>query len=105
VRDVETAYKESMYASRENELKGFQILEGVYTFLAYVAFVKDKSLFQRMLIELKKFRKERGISTIDILLYRRFERNYFLSLPLRKKLFYGLYLLNVHRLLFLLIRK
>ena len=71
-------------------MKGFQILEGIYTFLAYLAFVKDDEVYDKMNLQLKKFIKERDISLKEILIYKRFGRNYLLSLPFKKKIYYVL---------------
>lgn len=91
VEDVEDAFKNSVYADRKKELKNFQILEGIYTFLAYLAFVKDENVFRKMQESLKNFIKKRNISVSEILMYKRFDRNYLLSLPLKKKIYYLLY--------------
>lgn len=58
VDDVEAAFEKSIYSHKRKELKNFQILEGVYTFLAYLAFVKDENLFYKMSAELDAFRKK-----------------------------------------------
>lgn len=88
VENVEKAFKNSIFSSKQKELKGFQILEGVYTFLAYLAFVKDDEVFDKMNLQLKKFIKERDISLKEILIYKRFGRNYLLSLPFKKIIYY-----------------
>lgn len=99
VKDVEEAFSKSVYSHKKAELKNFQILEGVYTFLAYLAFVKDERIYQQMSLSLKKFIKERGISIIDILAYQRFNKNYLLSLPTKKKIYYLLYFFGQERLI------
>ncbi|MBP3840127.1 MAG: glycosyltransferase family 2 protein, partial [Chryseobacterium sp.] len=76
-----------------------KILEGIYTFLAYLAFVKDEQIYQKMSQELKVFLRKNKISTVDILLYRRFGRNYLLYLPLKKKIYYLLYFIGQEKLL------
>lgn len=91
VEEVETAFKISKYSSKTEELKGFQILEGVYTFLAYLAFVKNETQFYRMSQELEDFIRKRDVKIKDILCYSRFGKNYLLSLPLKKKIFYLLF--------------
>lgn len=91
VLDVEDAFQLSKYSSKKNELKNFQILEGVYTFLAYLAFVKDDYVFKNMSDKLSIFMQERNVKFKDILIYNRFDRNYLLSLPLKKKIYYLLY--------------
>ncbi|KQT21968.1 glycosyl transferase family 2 [Chryseobacterium sp. Leaf404] len=91
VEDVELEFQKSFYSNRLRELKNFQILEGVYTFLAYLAFVKDKELYIVMSRKLSYFMQERNVKFKDILIYNRFDRNYLLSLPLKKKIYYLLY--------------
>lgn len=90
VKTVSLKFDESRYHSHKNALKGFQILEGVYTFLAYLAFVKNKADFYKMSRILDEFMKDNDINAEDILQYKRFGRNYLLSLPLRKKVYYVL---------------
>lgn len=99
VENVENAFKNSNYSYKQRELKGFQILEGVYTFLAYLAFVKDDKVYQKMSSELKKFIKVRNISTLEILKYKRFGRNYLLSLSIQKKIYYLLYFFGLEKLI------
>ncbi|MGC4128916.1 MAG: glycosyltransferase family 2 protein [Bergeyella sp.] len=105
VEDVESAFEKSQYSPKETELKNFQILEGVYTFLAYLAFVKDEETYRKMSASLKDFMKKRGISTSDILGYRRFGKNYLLSLPTKKKVYYLLYFCKMHKMLRVLTKK
>ncbi len=99
VDEVEKAFENSRYSHRKKEIKNFKILEGVYTFLAYLAFVKDEQIYQKMSRELKVFLRKNKISTVDILLYRRFGRNYLLYLPLKKKIYYLLYFVGQEKLL------
>lgn len=99
VRDVEEAYAVSAYRDKPAELKNFQILEGIYTFLAYLAFVKDAEVYQKMSAELGTFIRERNIRLQEILAYRRFGKNYLLSLPLKKKIYYLLYFSGQQKLL------
>lgn len=99
VEDVEEAFEESVYKSRFTELKHFQILEGVYTFLAYLAFVKDGEIYDKMAKHLDNFIENRKISRQEILCYQRFGKNYLLSLPLKKKIYYLLYFSGQQKLL------
>ncbi|MCL8535827.1 glycosyltransferase family 2 protein [Chryseobacterium gallinarum] len=99
VMDVENAFDKSPYASRKKELKNFQIFEGVYSFLAYLAFVKEDEIFYRMAVQLAVFRQERQIKIQDILKYSRFGKNYLLSLPLKKKIFYLLFFAGQKKLI------
>lgn len=99
VMDVERVFAESKYADRKEELKNFQIFEGVYSFLAYLAFVKDEEIFNSMSEELELFIKDRGLKLKDILNYSRFDKNYLLSLPLKKKIFYLLFFAGQKKLI------
>lgn len=91
IEDVEIAFKDSIYSKKIKELEEFKILEGVYTFLAYLAFVKEDEIYFRMSSELKVFIKKNRISLTKILRYKRFNKNYLLSLPIKKKIYYLLY--------------
>ena len=99
VEDVELFFLKSAYSTKKKELKNFQILEGVYTFLAYLAFVKDEDVFYKMSRHLSVFMKDRNIKFKDILIYSRFDKNYILSLPLKKMMFYLLYFTGQKKLL------
>lgn len=99
VKDVESEFKTSSYSTKKEELKNFQILEGVYSFLAYLAFVKDDKVFYDMADQLKNFIEERNIKIKDILFYSRFGKNYILYLPLKKKIFYLLFFAGQKKLI------
>lgn len=99
VEDVEVAFKSAVYSTKKAELKNFQILEGIYSFLAYLAFVKDEKVYAEMSKELQKFIKKKKISRSEIIRYQRFGKNYLLSLSLRKKIYYLLYFLRQEKLL------
>lgn len=98
VETVSEKFNQSPFAYQTKALKGFQILEGVYTFLAYLAFVKDAEDFDKMSEELDTFRKTNALKIKDILQYKRFGKNYLLSLPLKKKIYYILSLLGMRKL-------
>lgn len=91
VEEVENVLRSSKYADRKEELENFWIFEGVYSFLAYLAFVKDEVTYQKLSDEYRRFVRERNISVLKILRYRRFNQNYLLSLPFKKKIYYLLY--------------
>ncbi|SHG76224.1 glycosyltransferase family 2 protein [Chryseobacterium sp. OV279] len=99
VKDVESAFEKSGYSHKRKELKNFQIFEGVYSFLAYVAFVKSEETFNTMADELAVFMQERKINIQDILSYSRFGKNYLLSLPVKKKIFYLLFFAGQKKLI------
>ena len=91
VEAVEISFQKSRFSNQKVALKNFQILEGVYTFLAYLAFVKEDKDFYKMSQVLDNFISVRGLKIKDILQFNRFGKNYLLSLPLKKKLYYLLY--------------
>ncbi|MBV8325808.1 glycosyltransferase [Chryseobacterium sp.] len=99
VADVEHAFERSVYSNKRKELKNFQIFEGVYSFLAYLAFVKEEKVFYEMADQLSVFIKKREIKIQDILNYSRFGKNYLLSLPVKKKIFYLLFFAGQKKLI------
>ncbi|MDQ0783482.1 glycosyltransferase family 2 protein [Chryseobacterium sp. W4I1] len=99
VKDVESVFEISKYAAKRKEMKNFQIFEGVYSFLAYLAFVKNEETFYKMAGELAVFMQERKIKIRDILKYNRFGKNYLLSLPVKKKIFYLLFFAGQKKLI------
>lgn len=98
VKTVTNTYVESRFSKNKVAIKNFQILEGVYTFLAYLAFVKEENVYNKMSDELDLFMKSNGLTIKDILQYRRFGKNYLLSLPLRKKIYYILSFLKLRKI-------
>lgn len=88
VKNVETAFKSSDFANLESELKRFFIFEGVYSFLAYYAFVKNEETAKILFKNYLRFRKENNIKLTEILCYQRFGNNYLLSLSSNKIIFY-----------------
>lgn len=103
VNEVSDVFEKSMYSEQKTALKNFKILEGVYTFLAYLAFVKEDDIFRKMSSELRDFMRLNDLSLRDILKYRRFNENYLLSLSLKKKVFYILYFLRLEKLIRIII--
>ncbi|WP_374444716.1 glycosyltransferase family 2 protein [Epilithonimonas sp.] len=97
VETVTVKFDQSIYRDHKAALKNFQILEGVYTFLAYLAFVKNQADYFRMSQELDLFLGINNIKTKDILQYKRFGRNYLLSLPIGKKIYYVLSIFRLRR--------
>ena len=98
VEDVNVYFKNSQYSDQAVVLQNFNILEGVYTFLAYLAFVKEDEVYREMNQALKKFIEKHQISRREILSYKRFEKNYLLSLPLKKKIYYLAYFAGFNQL-------
>lgn len=99
VENVTEVFKKSQFSTKTEALKNFQILEGVYTFLAYLAFVKEDSVFFEMSSKLDDFLKKNDLSTLEILNYRRFGKNYLLSLTAKKMIYYLLYFFGQKKLL------
>lgn len=102
VETVTSVYDKSRFSKNREAIKNFQILEGVYTFLAYIAFVKNEKDYQILTRELDYFIKSKELRIKDILQYRRFGKNYLLSLPLKKKIYYILSFLKLRRIVRLL---
>ncbi|RLZ12732.1 glycosyltransferase family 2 protein [Faecalibacter macacae] len=98
VEAVSNYFKKSEYSNQLNELKRFQIIQGYYSFLAYVAYVKDKKLKSEMINKLNEFTILNSIKKSDIINYRRFNVNYLVSLPLRKKIYYFISILDLNLL-------
>ncbi len=94
VENVRVAFEISRYSRFRAELERFLILQGFYSYLAYVAYVKDKKLKTEMLNELGKRMKFFDIKKTEIILYKRFNENYLFSLPFKKQVFYILALIN-----------
>lgn len=99
VDDVSNVFHQSKFQDEKKCLKNFQILEGVYTFIAYQAFVKNQKDYSIMSKELRFMMKKYGISFWDLISYQRFGKNYLLSLPLKKNLYYLLYFIGADQLL------
>lgn len=104
VEDVEEAFRNSKYASEQKALQNFQILQGVYSFLAYLAFVKEGETYREMSAAFQNFRKIRHLTFWKIVRYRRNQKNYLLSLPLPKQVYYVLYFIGAEDLLRKLMR-
>ena len=99
VHSVEVFFNKSEFAENKSALKNFQILQGVYSFLAYLAFVKNNEDFYKMSETVNAFMKKNQLKIKDLLLYRRFGKNYLLSLPTRKKIYYLLYFFGCYKLI------
>lgn len=91
VEDVEVCFLQTKYSDRLHELKNFQIFEGVYCYIAYLAYVKNDDVFYKMCEKLERFMKKRDIKLKNLLNYSRFGKNYLLSLSLKKRIFYLLF--------------
>jgi len=99
VEDVEEYFKTTKYSDKLEVLKNFQIFEGVYSFLAYLAFVKNDDDFYKMCEKLEFFMKKRDIKLKNLLQFNRFGKNYILSLSLKKNLFYLLFFAGQKKLI------
>ena len=90
VNEVTNYFYQSKYNTFATELKRFQIIQGYYSYLAYLAYVKDKNLKRKMLNVLNDFLKANNLTKKELKNYIRFDRNYLNSLPLKKRIFYHL---------------
>ncbi len=99
VNDVAIFFEKSQYSDEKLALKNFKILEGVYSFLAYLAFVKEDEVFYVMSAKLRLFMKKNDINFVDVLRYSRFNQNYILSLSVKKRIFYLLYFLKLEKVI------
>lgn len=99
VEDVEEYFKTTKYSDQLQTLKNFQIFEGVYSYLAYLAFVKNDDVFYKMCEKLEFFMKKRDIKLKNLLQFNRFGKNYLLSLSLKKNLFYLLFFAGQKKLI------
>lgn len=88
IENVYNAFLKSNYNTFENEMKRFQIFQGYYCYLAYVAFVNDKPLKSEMLDVLSDKMKEFKIKKSEIFHYKRFNSNYLFSLSIKKQVYY-----------------
>ena len=95
VDEVRNYFNQSSYKNNQKELKRFQIIQGYYSYLAYVAYVKDKDLKQKMIEKLAEFLNQNNIIKREIKNYKRFNEVYLSSLPLKKKVYYGLSFINL----------
>ncbi|WP_417428718.1 glycosyltransferase family 2 protein [Halpernia sp.] len=102
---VEQAFEKSQYSMQIKELKNFKILEGVYTFLAYSAFVKNDEISKKLHLVYCDFVKKNNIELWEILFYKRFGKNYLLSLPKNKIIYYLFYFFGLHNWLRKFIKK
>lgn len=98
IENVSSYFKKSRYNSQLNELKRFQIIQGYYSYLAYVAFIDNKYLKKEMIMELKKFLNINKISKKEIYSYIRFNTSYLYSLDYKKCIFYILSLIDINLL-------
>ena len=99
VNEVTNYFYQSKYNTFATELKRFQIIQGYYSYLAYLAYVKDKTLKSRMIEALSDFLKENHLTKKELKNYNRFEKNYLNSLPLKKRMYYYLSLMNLQLLI------
>jgi len=95
IENVFHSFSKSTYKDREEDWRRFFIIQAYYSYLGYVAYVKDKQLKARMLDELNVQLKKYKISKKEILKYKRFNENYLFSLPFKKQVFYLMSLANL----------
>ncbi len=90
IKNVKESFDKSPYAHFQEDFDRFFIFQGYYSYLAYLAYVKDKNLKKEMLKELGRQLEIYRISKVKIMNYKRFDENYLFSLPIKKQIFYGL---------------
>lgn len=95
LESVKTEFEKSKFHNQSKEWKRFVILQIYYSFLAYVAYIRNKKTKKEMLVRLKVAMKENRISRFDVLNYKRFDQNYLFSLPIRKQIFYLLSIIDL----------
>ncbi|WP_312311306.1 glycosyltransferase family 2 protein [Empedobacter brevis] len=98
VNRVTDYFYKSKYNTFVTELRRFQIIQGYYSYLAYVAYVKNKALKKRMLSVLNDFLKMNQLTQKELRAYKRFDKNYLNSLSLKKRIYYRLALINLQLL-------
>jgi glycosyltransferase involved in cell wall biosynthesis len=98
IEEVTKYFNKSEYKSEIEELKRFHIIQGYYSYLAYVAFVKNKPLKTEMIKRLQLFIDTNKLTKKNIYHYKRFDNNYIKSLPLKKKVYYIFSLINLNLL-------
>ncbi|MDX9704446.1 MAG: glycosyltransferase [Weeksellaceae bacterium] len=95
IKNVKNSFGKSKYRSHQKEWKRFFILQAYYSYLAYVGYVKDKKLKEKLLLVLDEELRKNEISRWEIFKYKRFNQNYLFSLPLQKQIFYLLSLIHL----------
>ncbi len=96
LENVKNYFEKSDYREQKKELERFQILQGYYSFLAYVAYVKDRKLRSEMIETLRIFLVENGLTQKKIKNLKRFDAKYIVSLPFKKRIFYFLSIINLN---------
>lgn len=99
VNEVTNYFYKSKYNTFATELKRFQIIQGYYSYLAYVAYVKDNFLKRNMLLALSDFLQHCNLTKKELKNYKRFNKNYLNSLSLKKRIYYRLSFINLQLLL------
>lgn len=98
VSKVTNYFNKSNYNRFAIELKRFQIFQGYYSCLAYIAFVKDKKMKKEMILRLQEFLSNIQLTKKEIKNYKRFGKSYLYSLPLKKHVFYQISFINLQLL-------
>ncbi len=88
VESVAEYFKHSRLQNHQDVLRNFIILQGFYSFGAYLAFVKNKAIFSQMFGEMRDLLRNYDITKRDVLQYTRHGNLYIESLGLPKKMFY-----------------
>ena len=96
IDNVTKYFDQSKYKNFRNDLKRFQIIQGYYSYLAYVVYVKNKDLKNKMIDQLHYFLRQNKLSIKEIKQYRRFNKIYKNTLSMKKRMYYELSFININ---------
>ncbi len=88
LEEVKRAYQESNAKKDQENWKRYWILQGFYSFGAYMARVKNRKLRNEMLAKLSQGLRNEQINRSEIISYKRFGKSYLSGLSLVKRLYY-----------------
>ncbi|TWP22554.1 glycosyltransferase [Apibacter muscae] len=89
---VRKDFTASIFKKNTSTWKNFIIFQGFYCFLAYYGKIKNDEVKKMMFLSLKKLVVRENINIIDIILFKKFNKNYLLSLNIKKILYYAVQL-------------
>ncbi|MDR2123268.1 MAG: glycosyltransferase [Flavobacteriaceae bacterium] len=92
---VKNDFIKSPYKKYIQDWEKFVIFQGVYCFLAYYAYVKKTDVKKQMFQQLKFLTESEGISKRNILEYTRHNKNYLLSLTMKKIVYYLIQIIKI----------
>ncbi|MDR1877828.1 MAG: glycosyltransferase [Flavobacteriaceae bacterium] len=95
IKLVKDEFIKSSYKNHPQDWKKFVIFQGFYCFLAYYAYVKQTDVKKQMFQQLKVLIRSESISKKDILGYARHNKNYLLSLTIKKIAYYLIQIVKI----------